>query len=788
MGFHRRTVPTYFGGLPGTYDYINNAVSGTPAAADGAKGSGPNAGSYFVAFGEDATSSNTNRANDALAENCDLLDDLFRTSQPVARYTETVTGGVVSTIVITGDIYVGGSAETPAVVNDQYTRDGLVRITDDENNELAINGSIVTTTLIHDGGSVNQVGTPAGGFYTNPSVNISPSIPTGVTYRIHYLVRRSMSDLIPNKPGEYLTNQMRVMPKIPATLHWGGLNERYNRASAYDATPPAAHPILTSTRDIAGDGGWFKKAGYPVMGYFEGTGSPSGTFDNEDYYMGAAFAAMSTINYGVPSAATERHSKGSGFVFRGNDRSNVLGSRTPALFPFAYMINRGGVTNVNDHTRLVAAGTATINVDQITLTGSDYFWQNISGQDRIGFVRGTDILVMKETSTGELSYFTLTAFASSTVATARYLDGSEPNISGPAAFTIVEWLAPSFFVSDGSTKWADTVGLASDLPDYAGFTFAEPPIVRDGGSYGSTYRRYVRLFGPEQEATTRVLGWGGHNQVDPTGAGGLYEEISWLYADGGGQINSILEANGAATGSAANDQLPALRTTVAPSNAKLLWEAESTSAGAKNRIYVTAGFVFTWNAEWTGAGFVYDVSAGAMMISFGTDGTVKREEAASGIGGNPITWLPEHNLTKYTAEDRQYGFGGTVDTTYFTMPSSTADVVLNDGADLELSFTSVKVGDIIRVWFQTDFEFGAQEIVVRLSFDEASAPATYASIPGAIARLDATQHLSLIGQYTCAGTDETQVDIAVRASNVVADNTNLFQGGWSLMAELIRPE
>ena len=44
MGFHRLTVPSYYGGLPGGYDYINNAVSGTPANANGVLPSGPNTG------------------------------------------------------------------------------------------------------------------------------------------------------------------------------------------------------------------------------------------------------------------------------------------------------------------------------------------------------------------------------------------------------------------------------------------------------------------------------------------------------------------------------------------------------------------------------------------------------------------------------------------------------------------------------------------------------------------------------------------------------------------------
>jgi len=65
--FHRLTVPSYFGGLPSDYDYINNATSGTPAPANGVIPTGLNAGSYFTAFQEPAASANVNRGNLALA-------------------------------------------------------------------------------------------------------------------------------------------------------------------------------------------------------------------------------------------------------------------------------------------------------------------------------------------------------------------------------------------------------------------------------------------------------------------------------------------------------------------------------------------------------------------------------------------------------------------------------------------------------------------------------------------------------------------------------------------------
>src|SRR5262245_10462430 len=115
MGFHRQTTPTYFGALPVGYDYINNLLSGTPAFAHGAKVGGPNAGTYFVAFGEDATSSDFNRPHKALAENCDILDDYAHRDLAVPVKTSDVVagGGGVSSIVLTGPGIFIGEGGTP---------------------------------------------------------------------------------------------------------------------------------------------------------------------------------------------------------------------------------------------------------------------------------------------------------------------------------------------------------------------------------------------------------------------------------------------------------------------------------------------------------------------------------------------------------------------------------------------------------------------------------------------------------------------------------------------------
>src|SRR5579862_2419668 len=91
MPFHRLTVPSYNGGLPAGYDYVNNAVSGTPAPANGVLVAGPNTGSYFIGFGDDGTSANANRPNMALAQNTDYLDNLLHQDIAVPAVSSTIT-------------------------------------------------------------------------------------------------------------------------------------------------------------------------------------------------------------------------------------------------------------------------------------------------------------------------------------------------------------------------------------------------------------------------------------------------------------------------------------------------------------------------------------------------------------------------------------------------------------------------------------------------------------------------------------------------------------------------
>jgi len=191
MTFRRLAASTYLGS-PG-HGELNNLTSGTPAVADGAKVGGPNAGSFFVCFGEDATTSNTNRANSALGENTDYLDNIVNGNIPVVIDAEATTGGATQDVALTGSVFVGVSG----ISNTQEERDRLIKVVDQTTGDELIDssGNKIECSLIHDGAAANVMGT-ASGFYTDPTIRFSPSIPAATNYRLFYAVRSSLKEAV----------------------------------------------------------------------------------------------------------------------------------------------------------------------------------------------------------------------------------------------------------------------------------------------------------------------------------------------------------------------------------------------------------------------------------------------------------------------------------------------------------------------------------------------------------------------------------------------------------------
>jgi len=139
MAFHRLTAnPIGYDPFPGGYDFINdpaaNGNAGVPANADGKKVGGPNDGTYFVGFGEDATSADANRGFKALAQNTDELDNYMRRPLAVPARTANVTAvAPVSSILLpdaSGVFVAGASSAIPE------TLQTLFEILDDSDNEI----------------------------------------------------------------------------------------------------------------------------------------------------------------------------------------------------------------------------------------------------------------------------------------------------------------------------------------------------------------------------------------------------------------------------------------------------------------------------------------------------------------------------------------------------------------------------------------------------------------------------------------------------------------------------
>lgn len=185
FAFHRLTVPSYFGGLPAGYDYINNAISGTPAFANDVLAGGPNVGSYFVGFGDDGTSADANRPAKALAANTDFLDNLMRADLvQMVRTGDTTVGGSPQTSITltgTGTIWLGSGG---------YTFQDLFHIVDSTERDIEVSGTKVVVSGISAGGTLGT------GFASGSvTLTLNVGIPVGVTFRMYFCQRTNLATL-----------------------------------------------------------------------------------------------------------------------------------------------------------------------------------------------------------------------------------------------------------------------------------------------------------------------------------------------------------------------------------------------------------------------------------------------------------------------------------------------------------------------------------------------------------------------------------------------------------------
>ena len=237
--FHRLTVPSYFGGLPSDYDYINNAVSGTPAPANGVIPSGLNAGSYFTAFQEPAASANVNRGNLALAQNTDLIDNLMHTD--LGNFTGSAVftaggGGDTTRLITPGPCFMGSGGSSVSV---------LFVVYDLNNNPLMVNGNpVVVNAAVDQGIPPTSVGDGMSTGAVLLTFNIT--IPATTQYYIGYGKRTNLASLAGDELLRSALDFPGALQKIQTILfNLHGNGEAWN--SAWDTTIYGLEQLTTVT-------------------------------------------------------------------------------------------------------------------------------------------------------------------------------------------------------------------------------------------------------------------------------------------------------------------------------------------------------------------------------------------------------------------------------------------------------------------------------------------------------------------------------------------------------------
>lgn len=568
INFHRWATPSYHGGLPSGYDLINVVSGGTgssgSAFADGAKsGSNPNTGTYFVAWGEDATSSNANRGLLALAQNTDLLDSLLRQDLAYAVRTNDVTpGSPVSTVVLPTNTFIGTTGYTTSV-NDLQR---LFEILDSNNDEIIdpTSGQHVQVASVTLGSGDVIGGTGGNGSFSGNTVtlNISPSIPTGVTYRIWYASRTNLATL----PMDALTTiKIRTAEEVSAgvenlfrLLHgnneawnaswdstiWdlasGGINERYNHSTTGNGTTPEAY-FPTGILNTPGAGSWFQRTGPALSGY---SGNSGAYVDPMNALFVSKSVDTTTALSGGNTGFVAFGSRLTGTAFTG-ESTYVPGAATfMALWPHYF---QSAIHATNPYTRILDGATASFSlvgaynaasgeaIVQVTQSG-DYFRTGGNSSVSLGY----DLLECTYMVSGVATTrtFVIVAMGSSTDPTnvtrvrVRNLDGTVPNFSTGYTGTI-RWMSLSFGVGDGAG-----VGHAAAFSDVApvlfdGLFYQVPPTLSMGMGDDNVPRTPASFAANGVVSNAKALQWGGFSY---TAWGPSFP--SYLGGDGSIQVGS----------------------------------------------------------------------------------------------------------------------------------------------------------------------------------------------------------------------------------------------------------
>lgn len=559
--FHRLTVPTYLGGLPSGANYLNtpslSGGTGIPAFMDGRKVGGPNDGTYFAAFGEDATSAFINRGMKALGENTDYLDDVLHRSIALTARTNDVVSTGIFHFQIAGDVFVG-SLGTP---NTAGNRAALISVLDANDNELLdAAGFAITVSGIENGGGLNVVGTEATGFYNTPTIMLSSSIPAGVTYRVYYGYPGTLAEL---PQDAFTTIKIRSAQEVSAgvermfaSLHTAVPNSDWSAPWAASISSLARTGLdgryrLTSTdpgptpMNVPGAGSLIYRDGAALtMALPAFTMTDLGSHDSPypDPIMACFKVSMWTPTIGHSFDTSIGGDVGlyqeAGFHSTGDVADfgirNVAGPLVLEATPRdvrADTMNSGVTLSRISYNSIATlnpdAGTTNAARRTVQLGTGDYLW-SVNGY---WSVRKIDLFELTEVSTGlVLGTFCMDSYSSRTRMVLRSMSGALPYIapSGQAVQVRVRWLQPTISIGGRQRPAADPY---SGIPQ---FLVAPPAPLTE--SYDLNYTDVNAMFmsslGKRLPTATNerlydALCWGGFDQY------GFMYERGQLKGDGG---------------------------------------------------------------------------------------------------------------------------------------------------------------------------------------------------------------------------------------------------------------
>jgi hypothetical protein len=578
--FHRLTVPTYFGGLPSNFDYINNATSGVPAAADGQRSSGVNDGTYFVAFTDDATSSNVNRPAQALAQNTDFIDNILHADLAVEWPSATITSagggdtGATIPFALTGPIFMGGS---------QDKNFGFI-ILDAAGDQINVAGTVAVVHTATDLGST-PVTAGSGGFSTGDvQLTYNVVIPAGVVYNIIFGRRTQLASLPADaliRGAERSYKTIFNAQELLRQLH--GNSEAWNASwdsTIFDLTTRGLNGLYNlsttgggGTENTPGAGAVATRTAQALTMETALTDRSMVDRFNAEWLADLTGDATVATNGGYGALGS------TGFISYFT-RWSLFGETpaAPAVAPIMSALRReypiaDPSVGMGYWTRISADASATITTGAfpglylLTLdnTSESYFWKddaNNSNIPRSAVALSRDLFELT-LSTGKK--ITVRAMQHSGTAKAIYVtapDGgpSTELASLPVSVTSLRWVTPTFVQGNGAlgskqSFLGNPLGLATELYNDDGLYLVMPPPATDVNSIPSTspsagaYTQYngpggavrgdvsLAYMGRDTDLTdgNRVLGWGSFAQNSITGLGSRWLELGYLTSDGGVQ-------------------------------------------------------------------------------------------------------------------------------------------------------------------------------------------------------------------------------------------------------------